>query len=215
MSCILSSFLLSGLYLVSVKTLRYFILFCCHLLLDMAALDLCVPLEFVSQEPSPTQSFMMIQQKYKSWNPEHALVLNQKTWSALSMSDAGWLLFFPLFSIWRVLTLLRELWWLQFYLHYSLYQECVFEVKPLIAPACCALLCTIKWSLRAGLNWNESKMENILPRANMHSAHGSRLQLVWHHTSNSPSHPEWGCHFLSINLVSLLVLLCFPPVPLD
>lgn len=73
------------------------------------------------------------------------------------MSDAGWLLFFPLFSIWRVLALLRELWWLQFCLHYSLYQECVFEVKPLIAPACCALVCTIKWSLRAGLNWNESK----------------------------------------------------------
>lgn len=126
------------------------------------------------------------------------------------MSNATWLLFFPLFSIWRVLTLLRELWWLRFYLHYSLCQECAFEMKLLIAPACCTLLCTIKWSLRAGLNWNESKVENILPRANMHSAHGTRLQLVWHHTSNSPSYPECGCHFLSIDFVSVLVLLCFP-----
>lgn len=43
------SFLLSGLYLLSVKTLRDLILFCCHLLLNIAVLDLCVPLEFVSQ----------------------------------------------------------------------------------------------------------------------------------------------------------------------
>lgn len=126
------------------------------------------------------------------------------------MSDAGWLLFFPLFSVWRVSTLLGELWWLQFYLHYSLCQECVFEVKLLIAPACCALLCTIKCCLRAGLNWNESKVENILPRANMHSAHGTRLQLVWYHTSSSPSHPDCGCHFLSMDFVSVWVLLCFP-----
>lgn len=83
-------------------------------------------------------------------------------------------------------------------------------MQVLIAPAYCTLLCTIKWSLRAGLNWNGSKVENILPRANMHSAPGTRLQLVWHHTSNSPSHPECECHFLSINFVSVLVLLCFP-----
>lgn len=126
------------------------------------------------------------------------------------MSDAGWLLLFPLFSVWRILTLLGELWWLQFCPHYSLCQECVFEVKLLTAPAYCALLCTIKWSLRAGLNWNENKVENNLSRANMHSVHGTRLQLVWHHTSNSPSHPECECYFLSINFVSVLVLLCFP-----
>lgn len=92
----------------------------------------------------------------------------------------------------------------------SALQECAFEMKFLIATAYCTLLCTIKWSLRAGLNWNEGKVENILPRANMHPAHGTRLQLVWHHTSNSPSYPECGCHFLSIDFVSVLVLLFFP-----
>lgn len=125
------------------------------------------------------------------------------------MSDAGWLLFFPfLFHLESLSTLGRTV------------MVAVLSALQLVpgmcfwseAPDCTCLLCksTIKWSLRAGLNWNESEVENILPRANMHSAHGTRLQCVWYHTSNSPSHAECECHFLSVDFVSVLVLLCFP-----